>query len=178
MKKLNRPRLVFPRSRWWSPRRALRHALRARRWRSSSQTARSCASHRRATRRHWRALFERSGACDDPGPCLDLRCHRAARPAPVIRWPRCCRALEWAGPFGLLELSPIGLGPNFSKIQERSAAVISEAEKELGRSLSSEEAGMIRQDVYNIWADSATRFQRWCHGARASEPTRIGLFLR
>ncbi|XXS87710.1 hypothetical protein WMF28_31315 [Sorangium sp. So ce590] len=69
-------------------------------------------------------------------------------------------ALEWAGPFGLLESIPVGLGPNFSKIQDRSAAVISEAENELGRGLTSEEAGVIRQDIYSIWADSATSFQR------------------
>ncbi|WP_437734508.1 hypothetical protein [Sorangium sp. So ce1335] len=68
-------------------------------------------------------------------------------------------ALEWAGPFGLLESSSVALGPNFSKIKERSAAVISETEKELGRSLTSEEAGMIRQDIYNIWAESATSSQ-------------------
>jgi RHS repeat-associated protein len=64
--------------------------------------------------------------------------------------------LEWIGPFGIFESSPIGLEPNFSKIGARTAAAVSGAEKELGRPLTAEERGMIQQDIYNIWSEAST----------------------
>ena len=67
--------------------------------------------------------------------------------------------LEWVVPLGLAESSPIALELDFAQISAHSQAAIAEAEHELGRKLDPEEEQLIRQDIYNIWAESSTSYQ-------------------
>jgi RHS repeat-associated protein len=68
--------------------------------------------------------------------------------------------LEWIGPFGLLDSSSIGLEPNFNQIGARTTDAISDAERELGRELTSDEAELIQKDIYNIWVESLASYKR------------------
>lgn len=65
------------------------------------------------------------------------------------------RVLEFIGPYGLLESSPIAMDPNFRAIRERTAAALDEARASFGRELTPPEQAMIRRCVYNVWADAA-----------------------
>ena len=67
--------------------------------------------------------------------------------------------MEWVVPLGLAESSPIALELDFAQISAHSQAAIAEAEHELGRKLDPEEEQLIRQDIYNIWAESSTSYQ-------------------
>jgi hypothetical protein len=62
--------------------------------------------------------------------------------------------LEWIGPFGIFESSPIGLEPNFDEIRRRTALAIAEATKSLERNLSKEESEVIGREIYNVWQEA------------------------
>lgn len=65
------------------------------------------------------------------------------------------RALEFLGPYGIFESSPIAIEPNFVAIRARSQAALEEARKSLGREPTAEERQAIEQCIYNVWADAA-----------------------
>jgi hypothetical protein len=62
--------------------------------------------------------------------------------------------LEWLGPFGLFESTLIGLEPNFDQIAARTNLALMAAAKELNRPLTAEEQAVIRQAIYDVWADA------------------------
>ena len=67
------------------------------------------------------------------------------------------KVLEFLGPYGIFESSPIAIEPNFVVIKGRTDAALAEARASLGRDLSPEEDQAIRRCVYDVWADAAGR---------------------
>jgi len=65
------------------------------------------------------------------------------------------KVLEFVGPYGIFESSPIAIEPNFIAIKGRTDAALAEARTSLGRELTPDEDQAIRQCVYDVWADAA-----------------------
>ncbi len=65
------------------------------------------------------------------------------------------RILEFLGPYGVLESSPIAIEPNFVAIRDRTRAALEEARTSFGRELRPAERQAVEQCIYNVWADAA-----------------------
>ena len=61
------------------------------------------------------------------------------------------------GPYGIFESSPIAVEPNFTAIRTRTQAAVDEARTTFGREPTAQELQVIRQTVYDVWAEAAGR---------------------